>query len=104
MNIENDKIPAIDAIKDVKGHLYFGEMMRSLRMCDELSQVGMAKKLGISRQYLCNIESGERKSDIELAVKFAEIFNHPKEFFISRVLEDQLYIEGLDYTVSLKAS
>jgi len=101
---ENDSILATDAIASIKGHLYFGEMLRSLRMCEDISQAAMARLINISRQYLCNIESGERRADLELAIKFAEVLDHPKDFFISRLLEDQLYIAGLDYKVQLNAS
>ena len=99
MNTNQQLISASDALKEIKSHLYFGEMVRSLRMCEEISQVNMAKKLNISRQYLCNIESGERRADVELAVKFAKILGHPEEFFISRLLEDQLFVAGVDYSI-----
>lgn len=105
MTIENNNlVNASDAISEIHGHLYFGKMIRSLRQCEEISQVDMAKRLGISRQYLCNIESGARTADVEMAVKFAQIFNHPTEFFVSRLLEDQLYVAGLDFKVQLLAS
>ncbi|WP_151194404.1 helix-turn-helix transcriptional regulator [Cysteiniphilum sp. JM-1] len=104
MSISKNKLSAAQAISEITGHLYFGDMVKSLRMCENISQAEMARSIGISRQYLCNIESGERKADVELALKFAEYLKHPKEFFISRLLEDQLYTAGLDYTITLKAS
>ena len=104
MTTGKNLISAKEAIQNIKGHLYFGEMVRSLRMCEEISQVKMAQKIGVSKQYLCNIENGERKADVNLAIKFSQVFNHPQEFFVSKLLEDQLYAAGLDYNVDLKAS
>ena len=72
MSISKNKLSAAQAISEITGHLYFGDMVKSLRMCDNIPQAEMARSIGISRQYLCNIESGERKADVELALKFAE--------------------------------
>ena len=86
--------------KEIQGYV----AVESGRSSKNISQAEMARSIGISRQYLCNIESGERKADVELALKFAEYLKHPKEFFISRLLQDQLYTAGLDYTITLNAS
>lgn len=101
MNTKDTLRSAADAIREIKRHLYFGEMVRSLRMCEAISQAAMARKIGISRQYLCNIESGEKTCPIAIAVKLANELGHPVDFFLSRLMEDQLYMEGLNYKVEL---
>ena len=55
MSISKNKLSAAQAISEITGHLYFGDMVKSLRMCDNISQAEMARSIGISRQYLCNI-------------------------------------------------
>lgn len=37
--------------------LTFGRMIKSMRQCDELTQVELAEKMGISKAYLCDIEN-----------------------------------------------
>ena len=40
------------------GSLSFGEVVKSFREADEMSQVEFAKKLGMSSANLCDIEKG----------------------------------------------
>ena len=42
------------------GELTFGRLLYSIRMGDEISQVDFAKKLGISKTQLCDIEKDRR--------------------------------------------
>ena len=43
-----------------KGSLTFGQMLQSLRECEEVSQTELASKVGISRSRLCDIEREEK--------------------------------------------
>ena len=50
-----------DLEKEILGSsLTFGMAVESLRIRDDFSQAALAKKLGISRQYLCDVEKGRR--------------------------------------------
>lgn len=40
------------------GHLSLGEILESIRRCEETSQTDFADKTGISRSHLCDIEKG----------------------------------------------
>lgn len=52
--------------------------LRLLRTYHQLSQVELAKRLGISNSYLSEIEKGETKEpSLELLSKYAEIFKMP---------------------------
>ena len=64
----------------------------------------LAKKLGISRSNLCDIERGRRFISSELAEKFAERLGESKEQFIRIALQDQLNRAGLKYFVNIKAA
>jgi transcriptional regulator with XRE-family HTH domain len=72
------------------GPLTFGGLIESLRTTDEISQVVLAKKLGISKAHLCDIEKGRRPVSAERAAKFAEVLGYPKDYFVSVAIQEQL--------------
>lgn len=51
--------------------------LRLLRTFHQLSQVELAKRLGISNSYLSEIESGNKNPGLDLLEKYALIFNIP---------------------------
>ncbi|MBF0493355.1 MAG: helix-turn-helix transcriptional regulator [Deltaproteobacteria bacterium] len=86
------------------GVLSFGKMINSLRVCDEISQIDLAKKTGISRAFLCDIEKGRRLASPALAAKLAKLMGYSVEHFISVAIQDQLRRDGIHLKVSLKAA
>ena len=97
-----------DAVKFLEkltgGPLTMAKLLNAIRQGEEMSQVEFAKKLGISRSNLCDIERGRRYISSELAEKFAEILGESKEQFIRIALQDQLNRSGLRYLVNIKAA
>ena len=79
-------------------------MIQSLRMCDELSQVELSRKIGITRANLCDIEKGRRTVTPAIAAKFAKVMGYSVHQFVSLSLEDQLKKAGLKMKVDLKAA
>ena len=61
--------------------------LRDLREASRMSQQTVAERIGISQNYYCMIESGERQSKmtIEMAKKLAEAFEVP----IDTILENE---------------
>lgn len=82
----------------------FGITVESLRISAGLSQVAFAKKLGISRANLCDIEKGRRPATIERAVKIAKTLGQPTEVFVKLALQSQVDEAGIHFQVELKAS
>lgn len=62
------------------------DWLKKLRDDIGMSQRNVADKIGISQQYYALIENGERqkKIDIELAQKLADIFGVTLEFICER--------------------
>ena len=59
MTIEkNKRKSATEALEKQFGPLSFADLLLSSRESEELTQVQMAKKLGISQQRLCDFEKG----------------------------------------------
>jgi molybdate-binding protein/DNA-binding XRE family transcriptional regulator len=52
-----------------------GTSLRRLRLARELSQLDLAKKVGISRQSLCALESGRVVPGTDVALRLAQVLN-----------------------------
>ena len=86
------------------GPLTFGMAVESLRIRDDLSQTTFAKKLGLSRQYLCDVEKGRRMVSPEQAARFAKAFGHPPEVLVRLALQDAVSSSGLKLKVTVEAA
>lgn len=84
--------------------LSFGLAVESLRIRDGFSQVAFAKKLGLSRQYLCDVEKGRRLVSPEQAARFAKAFGHPPTVLVRLALQDAVRESGLKLRVIIEAA
>ncbi len=79
----------------------FANTLQALRKCEEITQADFAKKIGIPKQHLCDIEHGRRPVGIKLAMRFAEALEMNPKSFITLALQDVINHENLHYTVEL---
>ena len=86
------------------GPLSFGEAVEALRARDKITQVALANKIGISRQYLCDVEKGRRLVSPEQAARFANAFGHPPRLFVQLALQDAVHASGLKLRVAVEAA
>jgi transcriptional regulator with XRE-family HTH domain len=86
------------------GSLTFGAAVEALRVGEELTQIELAKKLRVSRQYLCDVEKGRRRVSPEQAAKFAAAFGHPPNVLVRLSLQDAIRASGLKLKVIVKAA
>jgi transcriptional regulator with XRE-family HTH domain len=54
-----------------------GEALRLIRVFHNLKQTEVAQKLGISKSYLSEIESGIKEPTLQLIGRYAEVFDIP---------------------------
>jgi transcriptional regulator with XRE-family HTH domain len=97
-----NKMRAKTMVRKMTGPITFGEMLYSIRMSHEVSQVYMARELSISKQDLCNIEKGRKAVSVERALLFANALGMPVQTFVKYALQDQLIRAGLNATVEIK--
>ena len=83
------------------GPMTFGDLIESIRITDEISQVVLAKKLGISKSHLCDIEKGRRLVSAERAAQFAKVLGYSMNQFIAMAIEGELRKAGMPYKVTL---
>jgi len=86
------------------GPLTFGAAVEALRLGEELSQAAFARKLGVSRQYLCDVEKGRRLVRPDQAARFARAFRHPPDMLVELALQDTVRASGLKLKVRVRAA
>ncbi|ETT58206.1 helix-turn-helix domain-containing protein [Paenibacillus sp. FSL H8-0457] len=70
--------------------------IRELRKLKDLSGVDVAEYLGITPQYLYNLEKGTRSLSTEIASKLAEYFNVSVDYLLGRSVEKSSKTNPLD--------
>lgn len=82
--------------------LTFGAAVEALRGRDGLSLTALASRIGISKQYLCDVEKGRRLASTEQAARFARAFKHPPALFVRLALQDDVRASGLKLRVTVE--
>ncbi len=98
----NDTLDALIETKKVWDTMTFGGLVHSLRISDEISQVVLAKKIGVSKQFLSDVEHNRKDVGIGFAKKIAEALDYSIEPLIELLIRDQLKRQHLNYIVELK--
>ncbi|MEO0971033.1 MAG: helix-turn-helix transcriptional regulator [Cyanobacteria bacterium J06639_18] len=80
------------------------EALRLMRVFHDLSQKELTKKLGISKSYLSEIESGKKTPTLELINRYADVFDVPASsiLFFAESLNEGEKTEKLRTFVSSK--
>lgn len=98
----NHNIDAMTYLDQLSGGpLTLGKLIHSIRMCDEISQIEFANKLGISRQHLCDIEHDRKIVSPKLAAQYATILGQSVSQFIRLALQAILDRDNLDVAVDV---
>ena len=86
------------------GPLTFGQLLSAIREADEQSLAQFASRLGISRQHLHQIESGQKRVSPERAVRFARVLGHSEVYFVQLALQDLVDDAGVSARVEVKVA
>ena len=94
---------AIKELDKITGETFsLGKAIWSIRCSENISQVKFSQSLGISKQYLCDIEHNRKNISIKQALKFAKLLGYPKDTFVKLALQDMLNKANLHLEVELK--
>jgi DNA-binding XRE family transcriptional regulator len=85
------------------GPLTFGRLLKSHRLGEEFTQVEFAKKLGLSKQALNDLESGRKAPSIRRAIQIAKKIGILDALAIQLVLQDQVNREKIAVKVSVES-
>lgn len=83
------------------GPLTLGMALAATREGEDLTQAEFARRLGITRSHLCDIEKGRKPVSPARAAAFARILGYSVEQYVRLALQDQLKREGLHFDVTL---
>lgn len=97
-------INAKDYLEHLVGRMSLGKAIRSIRYGEEESQIDFAKRLGISKQYLCDLEHDRKVVSAKKAKQFADNLGYSAEQFIALALQDSLEHDGIHMLVEVKAA
>lgn len=101
---EQDFVVANNVLADLDRVITLGRLMRSLRLCEELTVTAMAEKLGVSKQFLSAVENDRKQIGIEFIAAFAKILGTPSEPLLEIYFRDTLRKHGLNLQVKLSAA
>jgi transcriptional regulator with XRE-family HTH domain len=99
------KSAAIKLLEQLSGGpLSLGKAVESVRKSEELSQDECARKLGVSKSHLCDVEKGRKTVSPERAAKWARVLGYPESVFVRLAIQAELDAAGLRYKVALDAA
>lgn len=105
MSTKKKKSDAIKFLEGLSGGpLTIGELIEAIRLADEQTQPEFAKRLGISKSHLNDIEKGRKSVSLERAARFARYLRLSEAQFVTLALQSQLDEARLNYKVDLKKS
>ena len=84
------------------GPLTLSRLIYAIRMCEEESQVEFARRLGISKSQLCDIEKARKNVSPLRAEEFARLLGYSEEQFVRLALEHEISILKGNYRISLE--
>ena len=101
MSTKNKKtISFLDNLTD--GPLTFGDAVRAARDLLEISQAELARRLGVGRQSVCDIEKGRALVSVAKAAKLAQALEHNEKLFVRLALQDQVVKGGLKLKITVE--
>jgi transcriptional regulator with XRE-family HTH domain len=89
-------------LEKLAGKLTLSSLLMAIRQGEEKSQVEFAKLLGISRQYLCDIEHGRRTVSPKSAAAFAKKLGYSPQQFVRLCLQDLVNRDGLKLKIDVQ--
>ena len=98
------RVDALELLESLHGPMTLGDMIWSLRDCDEVSQAAFAKTLGVSRSHLCDVEKGRKVVSPERAAAWAKVLGFPPTVFVKLALQEQLDRAGVKMNVEVEAA
>ena len=86
------------------GPLTLGRAIESIRKVQEFSQDECARKLGVSKSHLCDVEKGRKTVSPERAAKWARALGYPESVLVRLAIQSELDAAGLKYKVEIEAA
>ena len=86
------------------GPVTLGGFLEAVRLGEELTQPDFAKKLGISKSHLNDIEKGRKAVSPDRAARFAKVLGYAQARMVKLALQDLVDRSHLKFLVDVKAA
>lgn len=86
------------------GPVTLGRLIEAIRLGEAMTQPEFAKRLGVSKSHLNDIEKGRKAVSSERAARFARSLAYSEKRFVKLALQGQLDQSGLKFRVELEAA
>lgn len=96
--------PAREVLAATIAATTFGGLVRAMRETDEITQAELARRLGVSRQFLNAVELGRSQVGLDFAKRIADALGYSPEPFAEVLICEQLKKAGIKCGVSLTPS
>ena len=80
----------------------FGGLVRAMRETDEITQAELARRLGVSRQFLNAVELGRSQVGLDFAKRVADALGYSPEPFAEILIREQVKKAGIQCEVLLR--
>lgn len=97
-------INAREYLEKQVGPLSLGKTLRAIRLGEKESQTHFAKRLGISVQYLCDLEHDRKIVSAKKAKLFADKLGYSDKQFVRLALQDSLNQYNIPMHVEISAA
>ncbi len=102
MTTKTKKSETAKFLEKLAGGLTLANLLLAIRQGEEMSQVEFAKLLGVSRQYLCDVERGRRSVSPKAAAGFAKKLGYSPQQFVRLCLQDLVNRDGLKLKIDVQ--
>ena len=102
MNTNHENQELFKRLENISGKaLTVGNLIWAIRQGEQVSQVEFAQLLGISRQYLCDLENGRRIASPKMAAQYAQKLGYSEHQFVRLALQEMLNKDKLPFEINL---
>src|SRR5947207_12134875 len=99
------KSDAVELLEKLTGGpVTLGRFLEAVRLGEEMTQPEFAKKLGISKSHLNDIEKGRKAVSPDRAARFAKILGYSQARLVKLALQDLVDRSRLKLHVDVKAA
>jgi transcriptional regulator with XRE-family HTH domain len=104
MNMATNSKDAVSFLEGLVGPLTLGKYINAIRLGEEETLEAFAKKLGISKAHLCDVEKDRRVVSLERAARWAKLLGYPVDQFVQLAVQAELNAAGLKMRISVSAA
>lgn len=91
-------------LEDISGEKFsFSTILRGFRTREDLTQDQIAKRLGVTKSYISDLENQRRYVTVEQAQLFAKKLKEPSELWVTTALQDMLVRAGIPGNIKIVA-